>query len=675
MKRLSLLTVFCALALLLSDSLANAQPPGGRPGQGSGRQGGGPGGPGGGRGQGMGGSGAQQMPPLLRIFDADGDGELSSKEIDAAASALRKLDQNRDGRLTAEEFRPTGQPDSQGEGRGGPRGAMQGGQPGGGRPGGGPVGGGAPGGGRPGGDAAGGGRGGDPAQADAAFAKDIMSFDENKDGMLGKSELPEHMHQAFDIADADKNGSLNEKELLVLASQFRRGSLSPDAEQEIKNAPTQGRGAAQGGGAGQGQGRGGRGQSGGRDGQGMGSGQRGGGGQASRGGERERPRDRVSPRDAQFNEMHPLGATLPDSLQLYNVDRKLVAANSIFDAKYTVIVGGCLTCPEFRNSYPEIEAVAADFRDKGVQFYFLFQSLTHPENWGYVQPTSIQERFAQVDHAKDLLKTSIPWLTDTMENEMKQHFGMTPNSQFAFDRDGKIVHRASWGRGSSLRESLEELVGPSEKITTVAELNLPQSGSHRTNPNDMLVERKTLEGIAVPLKVAAGGQEMQAESLTSLNFTESNRYAKLRPEADQELLRTGSGQLYLGFRQDPILGAEWNNLATPPKYRITADGVTVTPAMAEAEKLSVESDTEPREFLVDVKNWESGKPIKVEIQYFACNKKKGWCKPVTQEFTVWLQQDRTAGMVAGRSHFPGGRGNASQGGQGRPGAGQRPGRN
>ena len=154
----------------------------------------------------------------------------------------------------------------------------------------------------------------------------------------------------------------------------------------------------------------------------------------------------------------------------------------------------------------------------------------------------------------------------------------------------------------------------------------------------------------------AGGEELQAESLKSLDFTESNRYAKLRPEADQELLRTGSGQLYLGFRQDPILGAEWNNLATPPKYRITADGVTITPTMAEAERLSVESDTEPREFLVDVKNWEAGKPIKVEIQYFACNKKKGWCKPVTQEFTVWLEQDRTAGMVAGRSHFPGGGG-------------------
>ena len=413
-------------------------------------------------------------------------------------------------------------------------------------------------------------------------------------------------------------------------------------------------------------------------GQQRGGGQSGGEAQARGGGKstrsqgkqgKERPRDKVRGRDLAFNEKFPEGSTLPDTLQLYNVDRELVAANSIFKAKYTVVVGGCLTCPEYRNSYPEIEAVAADYKDKGVQFYFVLQALTHPENWGYVQPSSIQERFAMIDHAEELLQTKIPWLADTMDNELKQHFGMTPNSQFLFDSEGKIVHRASWGRGSTLRESLEKLVGPSEKITTVADLNLPEFGSQRTNPDDMLLERKTVEGISAALKVAAGGEDQQAENLKSRDFGQSNRYAKLRPEADQSLLKTGKGQLYLGFRQDPVLGAEWNNLATPPKYRITAEGVTVTPATAEAEKLSVESDTEPREFLVDVENWEAGKPIKVEIQYFACNKEKGWCKPVQQEFTVWLEHDTTAGNVNGRSHFPGKKGGKGKGAKGKGGKG------
>ncbi|WP_146395471.1 hypothetical protein [Planctomycetes bacterium CA13] len=708
MKRLSLLTFFFAFALLLSDSLANAQPPGGRPGQGGGRQGGGPGGYGGGRGQGMGGTGAQQMPPMLRIFDTDGDSELSSEEIDAAAVALRKLDLNRDGKLTAEEFRPTAQQGPQGQGRGGSRGAMQGGQPGGGRPGsgslgggpagGGPAAGGPPGGGRPGGGGnggggnGGGGRGGDPAQVDAAFAKDIMSFDENKDGSLGKSELPEHMHKAFAIADANKDGSLDQAERLVLASQFRRNQLNPAGDDPV-NAPTQGgqRGTGQ---RGTGQGRPGQGRPGqGRPGQssGPGGGQRGDGagmrpsqgrgglgaaggnqrgGQASRGG---RPRDRERPRDIEFKEKFPIGAELPADLKVYNVDQELVPVNSIFQSKYTVIVGGCLTCPEYRNSYPEIEAVARDFKDRGVDFYFLYQSLTHPENWGFVQPSSIEDRFAQVEHAKDLLQTQIPWLTDTMENRLKTHFVLTPNSQFVFDQSGKIVHRDSWGRGSSLRESLETLVGKPQTLTTVEELNLPRFERHLTPNSEMLLERVSVEGKAVPLRVESGGESSSVAALRSLNFNQTNRYAKLRPEADQQLMETGTGKLYLGFRQDPVLGASWNNLASPPEYKIVSEGASVSPATGQSKRLEVESDNEPREFLIDVKNWDAGKPISVKLQYFACNKEKGWCKSVQQEFTVWLDEDEAAGMVNGRSHFPGGRGGARQGGQGRPGAGQRPG--
>ncbi|EMI47040.1 secreted protein [Rhodopirellula sp. SWK7] len=242
MKRLSLLIAFCALALLLSDSLANAQPPGGRPGQGGGRQGGGPGGS---RGQGVGGVAAQQAPPLLRVFDTDSDGELSSHEIDAAAVALRKLDQNRDGKLTIDELRPGGAGgpqgrQSMGRGQGGQR-QQSGRQGAGGRSSGRPSGGGLSGSGRPGGGGAGGGgRGGDPAQADSSFAKDLMSFDENKDGLLEMSELPEHMHKAFAIADGNRDRVLDEAERLVLASQFRRNKLNPNSEAR-ENAPTQGR--------------------------------------------------------------------------------------------------------------------------------------------------------------------------------------------------------------------------------------------------------------------------------------------------------------------------------------------------------------------------------------------------------------------------------------------------
>ncbi len=44
--------------------------------------------------------------PLMQALDTDGDGVLSKKEIGAAAKSLRKLDANRDGKLTPDELAP-----------------------------------------------------------------------------------------------------------------------------------------------------------------------------------------------------------------------------------------------------------------------------------------------------------------------------------------------------------------------------------------------------------------------------------------------------------------------------------------------------------------------------------------------------------------------------------------
>ena len=45
---------------------------------------------------------------LFKTLDADGDGTLSSKEIDNAFAALMKLDKNQDGQLTPDELRSRG---------------------------------------------------------------------------------------------------------------------------------------------------------------------------------------------------------------------------------------------------------------------------------------------------------------------------------------------------------------------------------------------------------------------------------------------------------------------------------------------------------------------------------------------------------------------------------------
>ena len=112
--------LLAALALGISATLALAQdetkpgPGGGRPPRQDGQ-----GGPG------QGGQGGQRMvPPIVAALDANHDGTIDEKEIANASAALKTLDKNGDGKLTADELRP-----ARGGGQGG-----QGGPGGQGRP-------------------------------------------------------------------------------------------------------------------------------------------------------------------------------------------------------------------------------------------------------------------------------------------------------------------------------------------------------------------------------------------------------------------------------------------------------------------------------------------------------------------------------------------------------------
>jgi hypothetical protein len=47
-----------------------------------------------------------RMFPVMTALDSDGNGEISSDEIKGAVAALKKLDKNKDGKLTEDELRP-----------------------------------------------------------------------------------------------------------------------------------------------------------------------------------------------------------------------------------------------------------------------------------------------------------------------------------------------------------------------------------------------------------------------------------------------------------------------------------------------------------------------------------------------------------------------------------------
>ena len=143
----------------------------------------------GGRGGREGGMRGAPPSPLMDALDTDKDGELSAEEIANAATALKTLDKDGNGKLTEDELRPQfgeGGPGEGGPGRGGPGGF---------------------------------GQDGESNSVAKEMVKRMLAFDKDGDGMLSRDEIPRRMLALLARADTNQDGYLSEEELLVLAEQ------------------------------------------------------------------------------------------------------------------------------------------------------------------------------------------------------------------------------------------------------------------------------------------------------------------------------------------------------------------------------------------------------------------------------------------------------------------------
>jgi hypothetical protein len=309
-----------------------------------------------------------------------------------------------------------------------------------------------------------------------------------------------------------------------------------------------------------------------------------------------------------------------------------------------------------------LETIQRDYASRGVKFYYIYKSLAHPENNGYVQPLTLQERLLHLKEAERTLGSKFTWLADNMENELKHKLGNSPNSEFIFDPAGKVVRHRSWSAPSELRKDLEQLVGAVEKPTQVADLKL------KTAPPP----KAAASGVVPRVQVSGS---MRAFKVTAEESKEPH-YVKLRAEVDQNFMSNGLGKLYLGFHLDPLYHVHWNNLVDPLTYELELpENVTVTPAKGSGPKVKQPADIDPREFLLNIDELKqvSNAVIKVKVKYFACNDDEGWCKPVNQTFLLTLEADRDGGSSRQRGGRGGGRGGLAGGlaGGQRPGAGGR----
>lgn len=328
---------------------------------------------------------------------------------------------------------------------------------------------------------------------------------------------------------------------------------------------------------------------------------------------------------------------LPD-MDAYTADGEPIKVRELIDGKYTVLSSGCLTCPQFHHGYPQVEAMAADYAPKGVQFFYFYKNLRHPELEGYVQAQNMEERFLQMEEIREKLGTQVTWIVDTIDDSMRVALNAGPNSLWLVSPEGEIIAGSDRIEGNEFREILTELVGPVENPTAVSDLDLPRIGRARGNPN---IDSDW--GVARP------------NGMTILSITpakpEETYYVKLRAEADRNLLETGTGRLFLGFYPDPIHDAKWNNLVDPMKYVLRLpEGVSATPSEAVAKKGPGDEDTFPRQFWVDVEGAEPGQELGLALHYYGCT--PDFCVAMTHEYTIGLEDENRASRTFGMNRGP-----------------------
>ena len=201
--------------------------------------------------------------------------------------------------------------------------------------------------------------------------------------------------------------------------------------------------------------------------------------------------------------------------------------------------------------------------------------------------------------------------------------------------EGTIVRKRAWNNPRELRQDLIELVGASETITAAADLNLPL--------RDVIQPAAPIGTVA---RVSREGMQAIKMQVDPAPTSDSPFIAKLRAEASDALLQNGTGKLYLGVQLDPFYEAHWNHLVDSVTLTIeAAESVVLDKREVKAERSQNQNDSDPREFVLEVKSWPSDQPLSVSVTYFACIGEE--CLSRQEKYVLSRTKDEDGGGARG----------------------------
>lgn len=275
-----------------------------------------------------------------------------------------------------------------------------------------------------------------------------------------------------------------------------------------------------------------------------------------------------------------------------------------------------------------------DYRNKDVQFFYVYKNLAHPEINNFVPVFSIEERVQHISKAKEMMKTEMNWICDTMDNDVKKAFGGTYNGEFIIDPQGVLLKKRFWSDPAQLRKDLVEIIGPVENETKVSDLETVFTPT----------PRKIVANVMPKPIFPAQLRPMQATPQKS----DDPFFAKLRVEANGAFYRGAKGRIFFTVYLDPLYQVHWNNKAGKVSISISHgdDEFKFKESKLESVDVEVDADVDPR-WMITTAQAMTKKAFKVKMTYTVCDDAETFCKEIVQEYVVTPTADRNGGTRPG----------------------------